>query len=87
MGVTLLTGSDAHDLRNSRVAQRTFTSFGLGARKVEKILKDVGKEAALEWALKRDKDVGGSSDVKEHIQSLVRKEFTMTKRPYKKTVK
>ena len=86
MGVTLHTGWDAHDLRKSRVAQRTFTSFGLGARKVEKILKDVGKEAALEWAL-RDKDVGGSSDVKEHIQSLVKKEFTMTKRPYKKTVK
>ena len=89
LGVSLVTGWEAHDLRNSRVAQRTFTSFGLGARKgvVEKLLKDKGKEAALEWALKRDKDVGGSSDVTEHIQSLVKNEFTMTKRPYKKRIK
>ena len=82
LGVSLVTGREAHDLRNSTVAQRTFTSFGLGARKgvVEKILKDEGKEAALEWALMRDKDVGGSSDVMEHKQSLVKNEFTMTKR-------
>ena len=36
LGVSLVTGWEAHDLRHSRVAQRTFTSYEMGARKVEK---------------------------------------------------
>ena len=45
LGVPLVTGCEAHDLRNSRVAQTTFTSFGIGARKgVEKILKDKARK-------------------------------------------
>ena len=50
--------------------KRRFFHLGQGLVWVETILNDEGKEAALEWALEREKDVNGSSDVTEHVQYI-----------------
>ena len=50
--------------------KRHFFHLGQGFVWVETILIDEGKEAALQWAFERDKDVTGSSYVNEHVQNI-----------------
>ena len=88
-GVSLVTGWEAQDLQNVDVGRRTFNSFGIGVRKgaVKKILNDKGKKGLLEWALERDIKVGGSTDVTEHVQSLVRNDLIIKTKLYKRKPK
>ena len=88
-GVSLVTGWEAQDLQNVDVGRRTFNSFGIGVRKgaVKKILNDKGKSGLLKWALERDIKVGGSTDVTEHVQSLVRNDLIIKTKSYKRKSK
>ena len=88
-GVSLVTGWEAQDLQNVDVGRRTFNSFGIGVHKgaVKKILNDKGKSGLLKWALERDIKVGGSTDVTEHVQSLVRNDLIIKTKSYKRKSK